>query len=136
MAGPVVPMPDAEAVVIGVLAPLRAEGVTVGTEWPENVADRLPVVAVSRGGGATGLRYVTDEPTLDIDVLAADKATAHDLAQNVRARLFAARGTVQDGVRIYGVDDTSLIWLPDEATGIPRYVLVMSMVTRPVPMTP
>lgn len=136
MTYPIVPMPDAEAVAIGILAPLRDDGVTVGTEWPEDLAAHLPAVAVTRGGGGGGIRYVTDEPTLDIDVLAADKATAHDLAQDVRARLLAARGTVQGGVRIYDVDDTNLIWLPDDATGIPRYVLVMSMVTRPAPVAP
>ncbi|MBW1600897.1 hypothetical protein JJV70_02020 [Streptomyces sp. JJ66] len=131
MALPTVPMPDAEAVTIGVLAPLRDAGVTLGSQWPEHLAERLPVVAVSLGGGGTRLRAVTVDRTVDIDVLAADKGTAFDLAAEVSARLIAAQGTTQPGARIYSVTETSLVWLPDETTGIARYVLVMSLVLRP-----
>lgn len=128
---PVVAFPDVEAVAISYLAGVLAENVTVDSEWPEHLSESLPVVAVSRGGGASRLATVTDEPTLDIDVLASTKAEAHDLAQLVRAHLFAAQGRVLPGARIYGVDDTSFIWLPDEITGTPRYVLVLSLVVRP-----
>jgi hypothetical protein len=57
------------------------------------------------------------------------------LAAQVSAHLIAAEGTTQPGARIYGVDETSLVWLPyqpsAETDTIPRYVLVMSMVVRP-----
>lgn len=131
MAEPLTVFPDAEAVTIGLLAGVLDPAVTVDSEWPEDLAEHLPVVAVSRAGGATLLRHVTDQARLDIDILDATKAGAHDLAQLVRGHLFAARGTVHTGARIYGVDDTSLIWLPDPTTGLPRYVLVMDLVIRP-----
>jgi hypothetical protein len=129
---PVVVQPDAEAVVIGLLAGVLGDGVTLGSEWPEHLAEALPVVAVSLGGGGSRLKGVTKQATLDIDVLAATKAEARDLAALISAHLIASQGTVQPGARLYEVEETSLIWLPDEITGTPRYVLVMSMIIRPV----
>lgn len=128
---PLVVFPDVEAAVTGYLTAALGAGVGVGTEWPEDLAQHLPFVAVNRGGGATRIRFVLDEPTLDIDVLAEDKGAAHDLVQQVRARLFAAEGTTTGGAHISRVEDTSLIWLPDQVTGIARYVLVMSLRARP-----
>jgi hypothetical protein len=128
---PLVAFPDVEAAVVGRLVEVLDERVTVGTEWPENLAEHLPAVAVSRGGGATYTRFVLDEPTLDFDVLAADKATAHDLVQQVRGLLYAAEGTAMGDVLVCRVQDTSLIWLPDPTTGLPRYVLVMALRVRP-----
>jgi hypothetical protein len=128
---PLVLFPDAEAVAVTLLSSALDPSVTVDTEWPENLAENLPVVAVSRGGGGEGIRYVRDDPRMDIDVLAATKAEAHDLAQLVRAHLTAARGTTQPGARIYDVGFTSMIWLPDPVTNIPRYVLVMDWELRP-----
>jgi hypothetical protein len=129
---PVVVQPDAEAVVIGLLASVLGDGVTLGSEWPEHLAEELPVVAVSLGGGGSRLKGVTKQVTIDIDVLAATKGEARDLAALVSAHLIASQGTVQPGARLYEVEETSLIWLPDEVTGTPRYVLVMSMIIRPV----
>lgn len=134
---PVVVFPDAEAVVTGYLRDVLDPAVHVGTEWPQQLLDQLAggVVSVSRGGGATRLRLVLDEPTIDIDVLAADKAAAHDIAQLVRGHMVAAEGRTIGGARIYRVDDVSLSWLPwlaDDATApIPRYVLVMNLRIRP-----
>ncbi|GAA2629592.1 hypothetical protein [Streptomyces axinellae] len=127
---PLVAFPDVEAAVTGYLRGQLDPGVTVGTEWPEDLAQHLPVVAVSRGGGGTYTRLVLDQPTLDIDVLAADKATAHDLVQQVRGLIFAAEGLALGDARVARVEDTSLIWLPDPTTALPRYVLVMSLRVR------
>jgi hypothetical protein len=129
---PVAPMPDVEDVAIGVLAEVLDSTVTVSSEWPENLAENLPVVAVSLGGGGTRLKAVTADRTLDIDVLASTKAAARDLAALVSAHLIAAQGAARSGARIYGVAEISVIWLPDQVTGVPRYVLVMSMIVRPV----
>lgn len=135
---PVTPMPDVEQVVINYLLPPRLpEGTSVGSEWPPNWLGRLAggVVAVSQGGGGTRLRSVTADRTVDIDILAATKSQARVLAAAVSAHLIATSGTVQPGARIYGVEETSLIWLPykpsAETDQIPRYVLVMSLVVRP-----
>lgn len=138
MSVPVVVFPDAEAAVTGYLRGVLDAAVHVGTEWPEQLLDKLPggVVSVSRGGGATSMRLVLDEPTIDIDVLAADKAAAHDLTQLVRGQMFAAEGRTIGGGHVYRVEDTSLAWLPwipaDGAAPIPRYVLVMNLRVRPV----
>lgn len=128
---PLVAFTDVEAAVITHLGQQLDGGVRVGSDWPENLSENLPVVAVSRGGGATHIRFVVDEPTLDIDVLAADKAAAHDLVQQVRGLLFATEGTTIGGALMCRVEDTSLIWLPDLTTGLARYVLVMSLRVRP-----
>lgn len=133
MSLPVVLMPDAEQVVTTVLAARLDPSVTVCTIWPDDVAAHLPVVSVSRGGGATYLRFVMDEPTIDIDVLAGTKAAAADLAAVVRAQMFAAEGSVAAGGLIYRMRDISLIWLPDPLTNVARYVLVMQIRLRPQP---
>lgn len=129
---PVAPMPDVEQVAIALLGEVLDDAVTVSSEWPDNLAQNLPVVAVSLGpGGGSAIRAVTANRGLDIDVLAATKAEARDLAALVSAHLLAAQGTTRPGAQIYGVDETSIVWLPDPVTNIPRYVLVMSMVVRP-----
>ncbi|MET9550535.1 hypothetical protein ABZY36_35320 [Streptomyces sp. NPDC006627] len=133
---PAITFPDAEQVAIAALRP-HLPGAYLGTEWPAKLAEKLPggVVSVTRGGGAWVQKFVTEDVTFDIDVLAATKKTAQDLAQLVRAHLHAAEGTTAGGARIYGVTDTSLIWLPHhpsvETEPIPRYVLVMQARIRP-----
>ncbi|MEU9333125.1 hypothetical protein AB0D49_08165 [Streptomyces sp. NPDC048290] len=132
-----VAMPDVELAATVYLRSVLAAGTNVGTEWPEALESHLAagVVAVSLGGGGSRQKPVTADRTLDIDVLAATKVQARDLAAQVSAQLIAAQGTVQGSARIYGVDETSLIWLPyqpsSETDPIPRYVLVMNMVVRP-----
>ncbi|MFF9043349.1 hypothetical protein [Streptomyces parvulus] len=128
---PVAPMPDVEQVTVGILAAALDPGVAVGTEWPEHLAKSLPAIAVSLGGGGSRQAAVTADRTLDIDVLAERKAEARDLASLVSATLIAAQGTLQPGAQIYGVQEVSLVWLPDPVTDLPRYVLVMSLVVRP-----
>lgn len=131
MSLPVAPMPDVEQAIIDYLAGILDAGITVGSEWPEKLAEHLPVVAVSLGGGGTRQRAVTVDRTLDIDVLAPTKAAARDLAATVSAHLIAAQGTTQGPAQIYDVTETNTIWLPDQVTGLPRYVLVISMGVRP-----
>ncbi|AYD81614.1 head-to-tail connector complex protein [Streptomyces phage Kromp] len=132
----VVVFPDAELVAVTILRSALDDATTVGTEWPDDLLQKVQggVVSVTRGGGAVVQRYVLEDVTLDIDVLAADKGQAHDLAQLVRAHLQAARGTTVDGAQIYRVADVSLIWLPyepdAETAPVPRYVLVMQMRLR------
>jgi hypothetical protein len=129
-------MPDVEQVAVAYLKSVLP-GVHVGTEWPADLPSKLAasVVAVTLGGGGSRQKYVTADRTLDIDVLAATKKQARDLAATVSAQLIAAQGSAQGSARIYGVDETSVIWLPYQAAPetdpTPRYVLVMSLVVRP-----
>lgn len=130
-------MPDVEQVTVKYLKSVLTADVVIGTEWPLSWESKLAngIVSVTLGGGGSRLKAVTADRTVDIDVLGATKKQARDLAAEVSAQLIAAQGTVQPGARIYGVDETSLIWLPyqpsSETDVIPRYVLVMSMVVRP-----
>lgn len=129
-------MPDVEQVWVDYLL-AQLPGPFIGTEWPANWQSRLAggIVAVSLGGGGSRQRGVTADRTIDVDVLAADKGQARDLAAQVSALMIAAAGTVQAGARIYDVSETSVVWLPyqpsAETDPIPRYVLVMSTVVRP-----
>ncbi|MFG3660238.1 hypothetical protein [Streptomyces sp. NPDC047706] len=131
------PMPDAEQVTVRILKSVLPTGTIVGTEWPDGWEAKLPpgIVSVTLGGGGSRQKPVTADRTLDIDILGATKKQARDLAAAISAHLIAAQGTTQHGARIYGVDETSLVWLPyqpsAETDTIPRYVLVMSMVIRP-----
>lgn len=134
---PVVLFPDSEQIAVGYLRSQLPATVHVGTQWPAQLETRLGggVVSLSRGGGATAQPLVTEDVTLDIDVLADTKKAAHTLAQSVRGWLFAASGTSVSGAVIYRVRDVSLIWLPHlpsaETDPIPRYVLVMEWRIRP-----
>jgi len=129
-------MPDVEQLWADYLL-TQMPGPFIGTEWPPNWEARLAdgIIAVSLGGGGSRQRGVTADRTIDIDVLAADKGQARDLAAQVSALMIAAQGTVQPGARIYDVAETSVVWLPyqpsAETDPIPRYVLVMSTVVRP-----
>ncbi|WP_435209556.1 hypothetical protein [Streptomyces sp. bgisy034] len=146
---PVVVFPDAELVAVTILRAALAAGTNIGTEWPPNLTEKVTagVVSVTRGGGAEIQRDVTEDVTLDVDVLAATKKQAHDLAQLVRGHLRAAEGRTLsapgssvDGTQIYAVTGISLIWLPytpnAETAPIPRYVLVMQMSLRARPVVP
>lgn len=135
---PVVAFPDIEKVATTYLRGKLPEGTRVGTEWPSDLEAHLAagVVSVTRGGGAVVLPFVTEDVTLDIDILGATKSQAHDLAQDVRGWLYAASREPTPGAQIYRVRDVSLIWLPHhpdaETDPIPRYVLVMEARIRPV----
>ncbi|MFG3585136.1 hypothetical protein [Streptomyces sp. NPDC047990] len=130
-------MPDVEQVAVAYLKSVLPDGTAVGTEWPPGLESKLAagVVSVTLGGGGSRQKPVTADRTLDIDILGATKKQTRDLAALVSSQLIAASGTVQGAARIYGVDETSLIWLPYKASAetdpIPRYVLVMSAVVRP-----
>lgn len=132
-----VAMPDVEQVTVKYLKNVLPTTVHLGTEWPKDWEAKLGdgIVSVTLGGGGSRLQAVTADRTVDIDILGATKKQAFDLAAEVSARLIAAQGTAQPGARIYGVDETSMIWLPyqpsAETDALPRYVLVMSMVVRP-----
>ena len=137
MSGPYVAvMPDVEQVAVAYLKSVLP-GVNVGTEWPADLLSKLAagVVSVTLGGGGSRQKPVTADRTLDVDVLAATKKLARDLAAAVSAQLIAAQGSVQGAARIYGIEETSVVWLPYQASTetdtVPRYVLVMSLVVRP-----
>lgn len=131
MSTPAPPRADAVKVYVDYLLSVLDSGVHVGQEWPAHLAENLPVVAISRGGGGTRLKHVTDSPRLDIDVLASSPGEAWDLAAAVAQHIEATEGTTQGGVRIYEATVLSISALPDQATSTPRYVVVVDTTTRP-----
>lgn len=65
----------------------------VGTVWPPNVYDRLPVVRLtSIGGNDDG---AVDYPLIDIDVMHFTETQAKDLAHRIRAKFLGAPHWVQ-----------------------------------------
>lgn len=136
---PLVVMPDAVALVIDYLRPLlagvQAGGatvtVTLDTTLPDNLDGVLPFVEVTRLGGGTAIEYVTEHPSLDLACYAADKATAHDVAQLARAYLHTMRGATLPGVRVYDLTDTSLADVPDPTNYLPRFLLTVALLVRP-----
>lgn len=73
--------PDAERAVCDLLADLG----TCGDETPKALQSTLPYIRVTRTGGADDL--VTDKANISVDVFAASKSDAKDIAEQVRQRL-------------------------------------------------
>jgi len=127
---PVVVFPDAEALTIDFLAG-RLPDVRVTSEWPENLAEHMPLVAVSLLDSGTELRFVLRDATLDVDCLAETKSAAQDLAQLTLAHLLTMPSASIPGATVYSVTDDALVWVPDPVTEIPRYVLTCTVRYRP-----
>lgn len=125
---------DAEAAVVDILRAATQvaafTGVAVATDLV-GYAQGARWVRASRVGGSPLMWTLTDNPTVEVEAYAEDKATAYDLAQAARAALFAAQGYVGHGLRLYDVadDNAGLRWAPEEQR--PRYVFTVSLVTRP-----
>jgi len=125
--------PDSEAIAVQWL---RGEvDADVATDLAGWLAGQARVV-VTRIGGLPSIAYRVDNPRLDVDCYAADKAAAHDLAQFVRARLHelptgdhTAFGAVVSHVR----DDVGLQFLPDPDTRAPRYLFSVALAVHPSP---
>lgn len=130
MALPVVVFPDVEQLVIDYLA-ARLDGVHVGAELPQNLESALPVVAVSLLDAAESLDFVLEDAAVDVEVLAADKASASDLARLVAALMKALPGTSVPGAVVYSVERQGFTWVPDDVTELPRYVLTFELRVRP-----
>jgi hypothetical protein len=127
---PVVVFPDVEALVINYLADCL-DGVQVGAELPEDLESELPVVAVSLLDAAEALDFVLEDAAVDVEVLAADKASASDLARLVAAHMKAMPGVQVAGALVYRVERQALTWVPDEVTELPRYVMTFELRVRP-----
>lgn len=131
MSLPLVVFPDTEQLVIDYLAGALDPGVHVGSEWPEDLAGAVPVVAVSLLDAGEVLDFVLEDAVVDVEVLAADKAAASDLARLVRAHMKAMPGRSLPGALVYRVECQAHAWVPDEVTNMPRYVLTFELRVRP-----
>lgn len=128
---PVVVFPDAEQLVVDYLTDRLGGGVHVGTDLPEDLAAAVPVVAVSLLDSDEVLDFVLEDAILDIEVVAADKGAASDLARLVSAHMKAMPDVTFDGARVYRVKRQELVWMPDEVTELPRYEMTFDVLVRP-----
>jgi hypothetical protein len=125
--------PDAELAVIAILTSLVAVGADwrTSTDVPDDLEKRLPYIRVTCYGGSDD--DITDRSRIDVDVFAATKKAAHDLAEQARERLTNGRkphvgnGFVLDRVQT----DTKPHQLPWTANPPPyRYAAAYSSSAR------
>lgn len=132
---PVIVHADAEAVVTSYLRTALADsgepvaaGVAVSTRLPPGTSPTRHV-RVRRVGGLSTLPVI-DVARLDVQVWHTDDAARMQLAQLARGLLHAMEGAVQDGVRVYRVDDVlGPAVLPDPATDT-RSVVMFTVQAR------
>lgn len=122
------PYPDAENVVIGILEPL----VTTPTAQVVTAAGEdmvLPTIQVQRTGGSDD--RITDYPTVQVKVFAADRPSAWALAEQARQAILAARRTVAGGALIDDTDTvTPAVQLPDEGDDVRTVMAVYRLAMR------
>ncbi|MCW2904925.1 MAG: hypothetical protein JWO67_7190 [Streptosporangiaceae bacterium] len=85
--------PDVEQVLMDLFADLAA---TVVTFLPADLQQRLPLVRVRRLGG--GDDKWTDQPRVDVEVYAADRAAGMPLAKLLQQRLISRPNRTAHGV--------------------------------------
>lgn len=128
--------PDAAALMI---AWLSAELPNVPNETvvpisravPDPRPARFVTVRLLGGAGRDGALPVVDRPQLAIEAWAGTVAQAHDLAQNARAVVHAARGVVHAGIQVYRVDELGApVELPDPLSAQPRVTFSVQLTVR------
>lgn len=94
------PFPDVERALLDLIAPLLGSAEQTGTETPADLQQRLPFGRVTRVGGPDD--GISDRAVVDVDVFAATRSQAYDIAESVRQLLLAAphavAGVVLDSV--------------------------------------
>jgi hypothetical protein len=112
--------PDTEAILVGILSPMFP-GIRFATMMPADIDST--VVRIHRISGANRDIYA-DRPIVDVDVFAADDATASLAARQIQAKILSLAGTTGLG----GSGVISLVttvngprWLPEANQNITRY---------------
>lgn len=136
MTAPILPvrlMPDPEAVWIDYLQAMLGDEVrhVVAELWTE--FDReLPVVQVTRTGGAMLRPLILDSPRIDVDVYAPTRAAASDLCRKVAAVALAAKGYEAAGGLITGVEEVlGPSYRPDVNPRLRHFVCAHTVNIRP-----
>lgn len=126
MPKPVVVFPDAVLVVVEYLRSKMP-----GTAVYSRVPDPRPreFVRVQRIGGLRD-SLVTDRPRIDVECWSDSEEGAEALVSQVRAYTLAIAGRRGD-TTVYRVAEVSgPMWLPDSASGQPRYAFAVEFSTR------
>ena len=96
---------------------------------PKNPANPvLPAVVVTRVGGA--MVPPVDQALVQFDCWATTGSAAEQLAVSVAGVLDSTPGStlLTTGVRFKGAQITSVNWLPDPASDLPRYIVTAQVV--------
>lgn len=129
--------PDAEALLIQWLAE-QLPRVRVVATLPDELERRLPVVQVTRVGGAAQTQPwspggpLHDRPSYDLDAYAATRETAADLARSVCSLLPELRGNTTSGAVITDVTaNVGPSWRPDYNPRVARFGATYDITLRP-----
>lgn len=124
--------PDAEAVLVAALT-AQFDGTVVTTELGNDLLSELPTVQVQRiGGDDDGFRL--DRALVDIDVYAASRLQAADLAEQIRSFLLGQlRGSTTSTAAIGRISTVSApATRPYENVGLRRCGATYEMFLHPV----
>lgn len=123
---------DVEVLLIGWLRDQLGDGIVVRDELDNNLLDELPTVQVERVGGTDdGLRL--DRALVDIDVYAATRGDAADLAAVIRGLLLRLSGSTVEGAVIGRVrTESAPVSRPYENLGLRRVGGTYSLYLHPV----
>ncbi|MBA3907826.1 MAG: hypothetical protein H0X35_14245 [Pseudonocardiales bacterium] len=102
------------------------------SELPANLETVLPLVQVVRSGGAVNVALVQDRPRLDIDVYAADRGTAKDLARQIQGLLPTMRNVTTGGAVVGDVaEESGPSYRPDYNPNVRRIGMTYRCTLRP-----
>lgn len=123
--------PDAEALPVRYLRavlPTHRPNALVDTKVPSPRKDQMVIV---RRVGGTRRNVVTDAPLLAFECWGKDDDDAWDLARLVRALVWEMRGTVQNGVTVYVINEAAgPANLPDPISGQSRVTFTNELLLR------
>jgi hypothetical protein len=108
-------LPDVVALTRSYLVTVDEVNTLVGTRVSTRLPNQptLPAVTLQRVGGVPTVWQWLDRAAIDVNVWAADEASAWTVARTVRAALLVMAGPFDEGV-VTAVEDLSgLQWLPD-----------------------
>jgi hypothetical protein len=121
--------PDIEALLIRALSGVGGAH-RVATNLPADLSGNLPLIQVTRVGGADD--HLSDYPVVDLDCFAATRYAAGQLAATVREAVLGLRHTDVGGLLVDAVDTTAgPIWVDYADATVQRYVLTVEITIRP-----
>lgn len=132
---PAVTLPDAEGAVRSWLRGLGLAGGRVFFAVPEAPANEpipMPLVTVTRAGGAPDDELPIDQALLLFSVWGTTKREAAEAAGSLVTILRAAAGVVTDQMTLDSVSGiTGPVWTPDDDAHQPRYIVTATFNLRP-----
>jgi hypothetical protein len=98
------------------------------TELPADLAGALPVVEITRIGGAD-LNYSIESASVDVNCYHSTRITARGLALQIRAALRdQLAGQILDGGVVLRVSTSAPVWVPYANTNVRRFTALHQIV--------